>query len=528
MNSHSRSLRFLIVSLTLGLAVWLGARFVTAGGKVLARAQKIGAIMNLIQQTYVEEPDLDRLTEGAVDGMLKRLDPHSIYIPAKEQKTLAERDEGEFQGIGISFMLQNELITVVTPIAGTPSDRLGIRAGDKIIEIDGVSAFGIKEDEVFQKLRGPKGTSVKLRIARDGVSEPLDFTVIRDDIPIHSILASFMLDDSTGYLLLGQFSATTSDELETTLRRLERLGMKRLIFDLRNNGGGRMNEAVLAADMFIPGGFTLVSRKSRRSEDDSTYCSHDEGTHPYCDLIILLNGGSASASEIVASAMQDLDRGMVVGQRSFGKGLVQSSYPLRDGGALRISTAHWFAPSGRMVQVPYDRGRGEYYAVRYRNQGLDAPEKDRLPFYTLSGRTVYGSSGVYPDSLIDDIKITNATAQAIGAQVMINYSNKLAKKSGLTGHSDFKQFLHEWKPSDDDLNRLTELAKQKDVSLPDDSLKKDRAYIEALLKANVAQLVWNDRDAYYQVMVISDPLVAAARTLFPKARKIASRWAPSQ
>jgi len=516
--------RLLLTAMLLVVGIYLATRLVNAGGSIIAQVQKVTAIMSLIEQAYVEEPDLDRLSEGAISGMLERLDPHSVYIPAKEQKDLAERDAGEFSGIGVSFILQNELITVVTPIAGSPSDRLGIRAGDRIIEIDGVSAFGIKEDEVFKKLRGPKGTTVNLKIAREGVNEPLEFAVVREAIPIHSILTSFMLDDSTGYLLLNQFTATTSDELETTLRRLERLGMKRLLFDLRNNGGGRLNEAVQVVDMFVPGGYTIVSRHGRNDDDDSTYTSKDEGTHPFYNVIVLMNGGSASASEIVAGAMQDLDRGLIVGQRSFGKGLVQNSYPLKDGSMIRLSTAHWYAPSGRMVQIPYDKGRGEYYAVRYRNQGVEAVEKDRVPFKTLSGRTVFGTSGIIPDSTVEDLKITNGTAQVIGAQIVFAFARDLARESKLTEKNDFREFLLGFSVTDADLDKLPALALAKKITYPVEALARDREYLRMLIKAEIAQYIWNDRDAYYSVLMQTDPVVSIARTLFPEAGKIASRW----
>lgn len=516
--------RLLAGLLLLGIGVWLAMRFLLSGGSIVSQARKISLIMSLIQRVYVEEPNLNRLTEGAIEGMLERLDPHSVYIPATEQREIAERDNGEFQGIGISFIIQNELITVVSPIPGSPSDRLGIRAGDRIVEIDSVNAFGIKEDEVFKKLRGPKGSKVRLRIAREGVPEPLDFTVVRDDIPLFSILASFMLDDSTGYLLLNQFSATTTSELETALRRLERLGMRRLVFDLRNNGGGRLDEAVQVADMFIPAGYTLCSRRGRNGGDDSTYKSRDEGTHRYLDLIVLMNGGSASASEIVAGAFQDLDRALVVGQQSFGKGLVQSTYPFTDGSAIRLSTAHWFAPSGRIVQMPYDKGRGEYYAVRYRDQGKDAIESERTPFKTLGGRTVYGTSGVTPDSAVTEWRVGTLTAQAVGAQAIIAFARELAHQSKLSEKDDFRAFLAGYRLTSADLAGLVPAAAAKNIPLTGEQIARDSLYIATLLKAEMAQLIWNDRDAYYQVIMAADPLVVAARALFPEAARIAARW----
>lgn len=517
--------RALLIVLAFAGGVWLVTRGFASVTTILNQARKIAAVMSLIESAYVEAPDLDRLTEGAVEGMLKRLDPHSVYIPAQEQKELAERDIGEFQGIGISFVIRNELITVVAPVVGSPSDRLGIRAGDRVVEIDGVSAYGISEDEVFKKLRGPKGTTVNLKVLREGLGEPLDFTVVRDDIPLRSVWTSFMLDDLTGYLLLNQFTATTSQELGAALNELERRGMKRLIFDLRNNQGGRLNEAVATADLFIPGGYVMVSRKGREHRDDSTYHSTDADDRPLWDLIVLINGGSASASEIVAAAVQDLDRGLVVGQRSFGKGLVQNSYPLKDGSVIRLSTAHWYAPSGRLVQIPYDKGRGEYYAVRYRNQGLEAPlEQNRIPYQTLGGRTVYATSGVTPDSTVEETRVTAATAQLISSQMIFSFAASLAREHGLQKGGGFERFRRDFLVTDAELERLILTAKEKGHDYPREALAKDADYIKALLKAELAQLVWNSRDAYYIVMMDRDPVVAAARGLFPTAQMVAARW----
>lgn len=519
-----RSSRIFLIAVLLGGIVWLGARLFASGGSVISQARKIAAVMSLIQSAYVLEPDADRLGEGAIEGMLKRLDPHSIYIPASEQRELNERDIGEFQGIGVSFIIQNELITVISPVAGSPADRAGVRSGDRIIEIDSVSAYGISEDEVFKKLRGKKGTSVRIKILREGLSEPVDLTIIRDDIPINSVFTSFMLDDSIGYLLLNQFTATTSTELERALRRLEASGMKRLLFDLRNNGGGRLNEAVETADMFLPAGYVIVSRKGRNGGDDSTYRSTDPGTHPMWDLIVLVNGGSASASEIIAGAVQDLDRGWVVGQQTFGKGLVQNTYPLDDGSVIRLSTAHWFAPSGRLVQIPYDRGRDDYYAVSYHKQGSDAKEAERIPYTTLGGRTVYGTMGIVPDSIVADTRISLSAARMIGTQVVFGLGTKLAWECGYSSDDKFEIFLKDFALNDADLQRLIVEAPDSSKTEAREAIEKDAIYLKTLLKAEIAQLIWNDRDKYYQVLTYHDNIVRTAMTLFPLAQITSERW----
>ena len=511
------------VAAGLVLGVWAVAQLGAAGGSLLAEVRKITAVMSLINNSYVEKPDLSKLTEGAIEGMLDRLDPHSVYIPAQEQKDISERDLGEFEGIGISFVIQNEVLTVVAPIAGTPADRLGIRSGDRIVEIDGVSTFGITNDEVFRKLRGVKGTSVKVTIVRDNVDEPLEFTVIRDTIPIRSVWTSFMLNDSTGYVLLNQFMATTSNELNQTLRRLEAAGMTRLILDLRNNQGGRLNEAVAVADMFIPGGQVLASRRGRRASEDSTYHSTSAGDHPMFALIVLINGGSASASEIVAGAMQDLDRGLVVGQNSFGKGLVQLPYQLEGGAVIRLSTAYWFTPSGRLVQRPYDKGRGEYYAVRYKDPDSTAGEP-RQAFKSLGGRTVYASSGITPDVAVEEQTVTGATARLINGQILFEYAHTLLGKYNLSPADDFGAFGRNFKLTDGDLDGVLELARQRKIDVSRDLILKDRDFILTQLKAEIAQQIWSNRDYYYFIRTETDSTVVKALGLFPQAQAVAMVW----
>ena len=516
--------RIVFIAILVVVVIWLGTRLVIAAGNIISESQKIAAVMNLISRTYVEKPDLKRLSEGAIEGMLKRLDPHSMYIPPKEQEKIAERDIGVFEGIGISFVIQNELITVIAPITGTPAERLGIRSGDRVIEIDGVSAYGITNDEVFKKLRGPKGTTVKVRVLRDGVPDPIDFTIVRDKIPIHSIWTSFMLNDSTGYIIISQFTQTTTMELDKILDKLETEGMTQLILDLRNNGGGRLDQAVWVADRFIPGGHTIVSKVGRNGAYDSTYTSSEAVTHNLFDMIVLINGGSASASEIVAGAIQDLDRGLIVGTNSFGKGLVQLPYPLRDGGVIRLSTAHWFTPAGRLVQRPYDKGRGEYYAVRYRDPDEVTEDGERESFKTLGGRTVYASSGISPAVEIESGKITGATAKLLSDRTINEFARTVMLPGFEASDQGFASFRDNFEVTDDDLNDLLELSKEKDFEYPPELLDKDRDYLKNQIKAELAQLIWSNRDNYYIIRTKFDAVVQEAEKLFDEAQKISSVW----
>lgn len=525
-----RKYRYLIIIAILAGGVWFAARFVAAAGTILSESRKITAVLGLISNAYVDDPDLKKLAEGAIEGMLKRLDPHSVYIPPRDQERIEERDIGEFEGIGISFVIQNELITVVAPIVGTPSERLGIRSGDKIIEIDGVSAYGITNEEVFKKLRGPKGTTVKIKVMREGVPNPLDFTIVRDKIPIYSVWTSFMLNETTGYALLNQFTATTTEELQKVFDEFESEGMTKLILDLRNNQGGRLSQAVSVADMFIPGGHVIVSQMGRRSGNDSTYLSTDAATHNLFDLIMLINGGSASASEIVAGAVQDLDRGLIVGSNSFGKGLVQKPYGLKDGGVIRLSTAHWYTPSGRLVQRAYDKGRGEYYAVQYRDQDALTEDSTRVAYKTLGGRTVYSSSGISPDVEIEERKITGATARLLSERIIFEFAQtKMVDKfHAIRGEKDtsddFEYLRDKYEVTDDDLISLLELAKDHDFEYPSELLEKDRGYLKSQIKAELASLLWSNRDYYYIIRTKNDPIVRRALELFDQAREVSSIW----
>jgi len=332
-----------------------------------------------------------------------------------------------------------------------------------------------------------------------------------------------MLDDSTGYIMLNQFMATTSAELEQSLLKLEASGMTRLIFDLRNNQGGRLSQAVSVADKFIPGGHTIVSRKGRNTNDDTTYTSTDNATHPLFKLIVLINGGSASASEIVSGAIQDLDRGLVVGSKSFGKGLVQYPYKMRDGAVIRLSTAHWYTPADRLVQRPYDKGRGEYYAVRYRD--VDSTEtEDQEVFHTIGGREVFAYSGITPDELIEDGRITGATAKLLSARILFNYAESLVKEKDLKPDNDFQDFLSNFELTDEDLNGLLKIAEEKEITFPEEALEKDRQYLKNQIKADIAQLLWNNRDYYYIVRTASNEVVIRAMELFNRAEEIAEIW----
>ena len=377
-------------------------------------------VIRLVQDGYFEDFDMTEALEGAIRGFLEELDPHSKYISNKELETINEQFEGKFEGIGIEYSMIGGYITVIAPIPGTPSDKAGLQSSDKIIEINGQSAYKLKTEDVIKKLRGTKGSSVIVKIVREG-QEPFDVKLIRDQIPITSIIASFILNDSIGYVKVNRFANNTAIELKNELGQLEEKGMKKLILDLRNNGGGLLDQAVQIVDMFINSNDTIVYTKGKlRNANEVFYANKQYADFKY-PIAVLINNGSASASEIVAGAIQDLDRGIVIGENSFGKGLVQRQYTLEDGSAARITIAQYFTPSGRLIQRPYTDGIGEYYNEEAIE---DTTRNNKTLHYTKSGRTVYGGGGIWPDY---NIKLDSVYINYLNSKIRINVNRPIFK-----------------------------------------------------------------------------------------------------
>ena len=366
------------------------------GASPITAMKKLNQIIRLAQNYYFEDFNMEKAMEGAIRGFLEELDPHSEYFDAEQTKNINEQFEGNFQCIGIEYSMIDGYITVISPIPETPSERAGLQSGDKIIKIDGESAYKITTEEVFKRLRGEKGSIVNVHILREGI-EPFEITLIRDEIPIKSIIASFLIEPDIGYVKINRFAHNTVLELKEALNQLEQQDMKKLILDLRNNGGGLLGQAVEMVDLFVSTRDTIVYTKGKiRSANEVYYASNNFYDKSY-DLVVLINNGSASASEIVSGALQDLDRAFIMGERSFGKGLVHRQIPLMDGSAARITIAQYFNPSGRLIQRSYDGGIEEYYEIESIE---DTSLTNRSIHYTKNGRTVYGGGGIWPDSVI--------------------------------------------------------------------------------------------------------------------------------
>ena len=376
--------------------------------------RRLSEVMSLIQKTYVVDPNTDALSETAIRAMFRSLDPHSIYIPAKDVNRTNEALQGNFEGVGISFSVVSDTIRIAEVIAGGPSEKVGLLPGDKFIRIDGIRATGDSANNAFafRHLRGKKGTMVVVDMLRG--TDTLTFYIERDKIPIHSVDVYFMEDDTIGYIALQRFARTSVDEFRKAVKELQRQGMKALILDLRGNSGGFLDIACGLANEFLSNGKLIVYQEGRaRPRQD--FRANRWGNFRKGSLVVLIDEQSASASEIVSGAVQDWDRGIIIGRRSFGKGLVQTMYPLSDGSQIRLTTARYFTPSGRCIQRPYTQGSDEYdneYRRRYQHGELFSADSVHLPdslkYQTVGGRTVYGGGGIMPDIFIP-IDTTPAT-----------------------------------------------------------------------------------------------------------------------
>lgn len=530
MNSK-RKMWFTILGLALGVLVGIYIQPSISGDSPYEQFRKFEQVFNQIQKSYVDNVDSPKLIEAAITGMLEELDPHSVYIPAEQQKRVEEDFRGSFEGIGVEFDVVRDTITIVTAINGGPSESLGILAGDKILKIDGTNAIGMKREDVPKKLRGPKGTHVIVTIFRPGSREVKDYDIERDKIPLYTVDAAFVDEDGTAYLAINRFAEPTYDEFMANMDRLSRQGMKRLVLDLRGNPGGYMERAVRIVDEFISGGKEIVYTKSSRSEEREDYMSEDGQRYEKLPLIVLLNQGSASASEIVSGAVQDLDRGLVVGETSFGKGLVQKQYPLTDGSAFRLTVARYYTPSGRLIQRPYDKGKEAYYrgAEREEEEGdniehtQDVPDSTKPVFKTSNGRKVLGGGGITPDYVVKFDTLQLTTRDIIRKNVIWDFTEKyindhgqeLRKKYG----EDFQRFRKEFQITDEMFSEMLEMAKKKEVDVKQNEVSTDAFDLKIRLKSRIARGLWGN-NAFYQIALEDDKQYQKAKTLFPEAMKI--------
>ena len=373
-------------------------------------SNKVNDLMRIIDDQYVDTVDMAELVEQAMQQILSELDPHSAYIRAKDAEASIENLRGSFSGIGVSFTMQDDTARIISVIKGGPSEKVGLQAGDRIVSVDGetIAGKGISSDECMKRMKGEKGSKVKLGIYRRGEKQTRYYTIIRGDVPVHSVEATYMLTPETGYIKINAFSETTYPELLVALAELNQQGFKDLVIDLRGNTGGIMQTAIQMANIFLPKNRLILYTEGRKSPRQE-YVSDGRGAFPNLPLVVLVDEGSASASEIFAGAIQDNDRGTIIGRRSFGKGLVQQPIEFRDGSLIRLTIARYYTPSGRCIQKPYEKGHGDEYEndlmERYERGEFfseDSIKQNGPQFKTLLGRIVYGSGGIMPDIFIPE------------------------------------------------------------------------------------------------------------------------------
>jgi carboxyl-terminal processing protease len=535
-NTTSQIRLPLLLALSIAGGIWIGATFAEPKGSqndLRAALYKLQEIMTYINRDYVDSVDTNELVEFGITKMLEKLDPHSSYIPAKDASLVQSQLEGEFDGIGVEFGIIRDTIYVVAPLTGGPSEALGIQSGDQIISVDGktVAGIGITNRDVFDYLRGPSGSKVAVEIKRKNAPSLIKYSITRAKIPQYSINATYMVDKEVGYIKVTRFAATTYDEFRKSVADLQAKGMKKLIIDLQGNPGGYMGAAIYMADELLGGRDLIVSQTGKVTQYSNKAYASKPGMFEEGSVIILINEGSASASEILAGAIQDNDRGLIVGRRSFGKGLVQMPIDLSDGAELRLTIARYFTPSGRSIQKPYDEGyeayerdelnrfeQGEYFSAD------SIKFNDSLKYQTKKGRTVYGGGGIMPDYFVPlDTTMNSAYVNKLfssdtSREYLLDY---ISKNKGNFTKISVEDYYKNFKVSDAMLNDLVAFGKKNKVEFDAKDFAKSKEYLRILIKAHLGRQLYDD-SAFYKVINDINEVYQQAIKLFGEADKIAT------
>jgi carboxyl-terminal processing protease len=513
-----------IISVILLTAIVLLGNTELRAQDVQSNTMKYGRLLRLVESYYVDTINVDALTEKAIVEVLRSLDPHSVYISKEEVEKMNEPLQGNFEGVGISFNVYRDTLMVVTTIPGGPSEKVGLRPGDRIVKVDtiNIAGIGLKNAQVYDYLRGKKGTRVDLKVKRKGEPNLLDFTIIRDKIPINSLDASYMLNENTGYIKLNKFSATTGTEFLDAVKMLKASSkLNGLVLDLRGNGGGFLNAAIELADQFLPA-YKLIVYTQGIHADKKEYTSTATGELEQAKLVVLIDENSASASEIVAGAIQDWDRGVLIGRRSFGKGLVQQPFPLTDGSMIRLTTAHYYTPSGRCIQKPYTDGVDEYqkdYIKRMQSGELfskdSVVENKSEKFATkVSNRIVYGGGGIMPDVFIPlDTSKYYAYYNTLSRKNLVNtgvLDIMDSKRDELKkDYPDFKTFSEKFEVSDEMIDKIIAAGEKEGIKRDEKSISFARPIMKKQMKALIARDLFS-MSHYFQIMNDDDEAIKKA------------------
>jgi len=520
-------------------------------------------IAEITRQNYFETIDMNTLYDGAIQGMIDKLDPHSSYMPPSTANDFDEKIRGNFQGIGITFSVINDKITVIDVIENSPSEKAGLKSRDKIIKIEGKNAIGLSTDEVQNRLRGPAKSSVKVHVERPGEDKLLEIKIIRDRVEMNSVSHSYMIDDTVGYIGLTRFTINTQFDVHRALAKLKSQNMEKLILDLRNNSGGSLDAAIGVVNCFIREG-TIVSTKGRRNVEHPPWIADGTAQYTREPIIVLINHGSASASEIVAGALQDHDRALIAGQTSFGKGLVMNPFGLqqegKDLGKLVLTIAQYYTPSKRLIQRPYNGSREDYIKEGfddYDPNAVDADKKDKPVYHTDLGREVYGGGGITPDKiLLSDNKINKLEYSLRQANLFFEFAdNYLLRNNDLP--DDFDEFLFNYHIPDNEIALFKEFIISKDIKIDNTSsfrgeltgllnkfdipektteeiektlvtmgidldetlFNKSRDFIEREIKTEIARMIWGSNERY-KVWHASDTDLIGALSHFTEAEEL--------
>lgn len=493
-----------------------------------ATTEKFATLLNYIEHMYVDTVNANKLTEAAIVKLLEELDPHSVYISKEELNEANEPLQGSFDGIGVQFNIYHDTILVVEPIQGGPSEKLGIRPGDKIVEIEKetVAGVGIKNSDVLKKLRGPKGTIVNVGIERKGSKELLRYAIVRDKIPIYSIDASYMTAPGIGYIKISRFAKTTMEELRIAISDLKKEGMKDLILDLQGNGGGLLNAAVEMCDEFISGDKVLVYTEGRAFPRENFKANPKiTGSFEKGRLVVLIDESSASASEIVSGAIQDWDRGLIVGRRSFGKGLVQRPVPLPDGSAVRLTVQKYYTPTGRCIQKPYDDGVESYMndrEKRFKSGEFFSIDSLRLPdslkYYTnVKKRTVYGGGGILPDVFVpldtteNSQYFSDLLRTGVNNDWVLSYVNR-HREELLEQYPDIKSFEEKYVVPESGMQEMIKLLEEKKVPYVEKDYKTSEHAIKLRTRALIARNLY-DNESFYYIINDLNPALKRAKAI---------------
>jgi carboxyl-terminal processing protease len=502
----------------------LGGRALADGRKPEARRRTFGQILSLVESEVPGDVDSTEMVEGAIQGMLRELDPHSNYLPPVAYGEMKDEQRGRFYGLGIQIAKRglDRPLTIISPIDDTPAARAGLQAGDIISKIEGDETLDMTVQDAVRLLKGEKGTPVTITIHRPGDGSDFDVTIVRDVIPIESLRIAFMLDAEVGFISIGSFTSTTADELDAAVAQLRTEGMQKLVLDLRDNPGGLLDQAVQVSQRFIDEGKMVVYTRGRIPGADQDYFAEDGGEHIDVPVVVLVNNGSASASEIVSGAIQDHDRGLVVGETTFGKGLVQRVIPLRHGGALAVTTAKYYTPAGRLIQRDYT-DLDDYFLHREPGSEGDGdgnapipeepPLEDREVFLTASGRTVYGGGGITPDEIVRSERLPRLVTRMLRENIVFDFAVRYV--------ADHPELQKGFEADDALVSEFRAYLDEREFAYEPADLEAVDDVVRLRLRAQISRVRW-DKVEESRILASADTQLQTALGLFERARKLAA------